>query len=133
MYGKTDGSAISVSTVSVTDGTNTYTKTIKLTGGKAAVGADEASLANLVKVVVDKAGTVRLVASQKNATSGSQEVFLKLIGENGADITVSNVALSATDAEVMSIVTFEISAAGTYYIGANSNGFQLYSIAWITR
>ena len=82
---------------------------------------------------MDKAGTIQLVASQKNDTSNTKEVFLKLFGADARPISTSAIALNTTDADVMSIVTFEISEAGTYYIGANTNGFQLYSVAWITQ
>jgi hypothetical protein len=132
-YGKTDGSAISVSTCTVSDGTNTYTKTIKLSGGAAAASTTEAGLANLIKIVADKAGTIQLVASQKAPLSTSQVVYLKLFGADAAVISTSTVALSATDALTMSIVTFEIIEAGTYYIGASANGFYLYSASWITQ
>jgi hypothetical protein len=133
LYGKVDGSAISVSTCNVTDGTNTYSKTIKLTGGKAVASVNEAELANLIKIVADKAGTIQLVVSQKNLTSASQLVNLKLFGADAVEISTSDVALSATDAATMSIVTFDIVSAGTYYIGASTNGFQLYSASWITQ
>jgi hypothetical protein len=132
LYGKIDNLTISVSDCNVTDGTNTYTKTIKLTGGKAVASVNEAELANLIKIVADKAGTIRLVVSQKNLQSSSLDVYLRLFGADAMEISTSTV-LSGTDALTMSIVTFEISEAGTYFIGTNSNGFQLYSVAWITQ
>ncbi len=132
-YGKTDGSAIYVSPFTVTDGTNNYTQGIKLSGGKAAVGADESGHANLVKIVVDKPGTIRIVASQKNAATATTSVKLVLFGADGTTLATDGQELPTYDAELMAVITFTINEAGTYYIGANSNGFHLYSIAWITK
>ena len=132
-YGKafTDPAAptqFDISSITATDGTNEYTRVIKLSGGKAAISGE--SVANAVAISVAKAGQITVVVSQKNAAASlNSGVKLALFDASGAAIYTHDLVLAGYD-ETVNTITFDVAEAGTYYIGAVSNGFYLYAISY---
>ena len=103
-------------------------KTIKLSGGK--TGFNGTVPANCLKVVAAKAGTITVVASQKNDTANVRtDVNLVLFGADGTKIATSTEVLSANDG-TLSVITFEITEAGTYYIGSSNNGCFVFAVSY---
>ena len=131
VYGK-DSSAtmtqVEIASFEGSDGTNSYSKTIKLSGGK--TGFNATVPANCLKVVATKAGTITVVASQKNDTANVRtDVNLVLFGADGTKIATSTEVLSANDG-TLSVITFEITEAGTYYIGSSNNGCFVFAVSY---
>ncbi len=126
IYGKADGTAVSVSNVhtsfaTVDNKATTITKVLKLNAGKAVAGS---SAANCVVITLDSQATINIVATKKSATSNAK---LVLYNAEGTKVKESD-GIDAFEATNINTITFENVAAGTYYLGASADGFYLFDL-----
>ncbi len=124
VYGKNNGSVTvgSVTGLKVDGTASDISKSLNLTGGKMNKDSTYGWM-NCVKIVLTETSTIKVVGTRKNDTSTT-----KLALYNESKETVKDGNLDAFGSKELTTISLENVAAGTYYLGAVSDGCILYSV-----